>query len=102
MTIQSQEKQKNYLSIILSAILFMAVIVVLLISRNNPNTFGLGRVVMCYLVVIVGSIVSFILSFKARRNVGLFTASIIASSALFIVVSIFTFFLAVANGISEP
>lgn len=102
MTTQSQEKQKNYHSIILSAILFLAVIVVLLISRNNPNTFGLGRVIICYLVVIVGSIVAFILSFKAKKNVGLFTASIVASSTLFIVVSIFTFLLAVANGISEP
>lgn len=102
MTSQSQEKQNNFISIILNTFLFIAALIVLYISRNNPNTFDLDKVVICYLIVIVGSIVSFILSFKSRKNSGLFIVSIVSSSVLFVVMTVITFLLAVANGISEP
>ncbi|WP_411411404.1 hypothetical protein [Niallia sp. BSM11] len=81
---------------------FIAVIVVLYISRHHPNTFSLDKVVICYLIVIAGSIVAFILSFKNRINSALFVVSIVSSPVLIVIMSIITFLLALANGISEP
>lgn len=65
-----------------------------------PKFFELGTLVLLYLVILLGFIVSFIFGLKSKGSFKIF--SIVANIVLFLGVGVITFFLALANGISEP
>ncbi|MCM3216788.1 hypothetical protein WKH57_24980 [Niallia taxi] len=83
-------------SVILSSVLIVAAIVIFIM----PKFFELGTLVLLYLVILLGFIVSFIFGLKSKGSFKIF--SIVANIVLFLGVGGITFFLALANGISEP
>lgn len=83
-------------SVILSSVLIVAAIVIFIM----PTVFELGTLVISYLVILLGFIVSFVFGLKSKGSYKIF--SIVANIVLFLGVGVVTFFLALANGISEP
>jgi len=83
-------------SVILSSVLIVAAIVIFIM----PKIFELGTLVLLYLVILLGFIVSFIFGLKSKGSFKIF--SIVANIVLFLAVGGVTFLLALANGISEP
>lgn len=83
-------------SVILSSVLIVAAIVIFIM----PKVFELGTLVLLYLVILLGFIVSFVFGLKSKGSYRIF--SIVANIVLFLGVGVVTFLLALANGISEP
>jgi len=83
-------------SVILSSVLFIFAIIIFIL----PKIFELGNVVLLYIVILFGFIVSFFFGLKSKGHMKIFC--IVTNIVLFLGVGVVTFLLALAYGISEP
>ncbi|MDN4603934.1 MULTISPECIES: hypothetical protein [Paenibacillus] len=100
MSEQTQGTRKGINPILLTVLLVVASIVILMVGRQFPNS-NLWVWIILYLIIDIGFIVSMILGIKTKDK-PLMVFSILSNTVFFILLSIWIFLLALANGISEP
>ncbi|AYV66320.1 MULTISPECIES: hypothetical protein [Niallia] len=94
----NQKNKKEFISIILTLFLFLASIAVFLFVRGSNLTLWIP--ISLYLLIDLGLLVSLIIGVQSKnKNIKIF--SILSNIILLIPITIWTYFLLLANGISE-
>ncbi|PAD89414.1 hypothetical protein CHH55_03165 [Niallia circulans] len=94
----SQKNKKEFISLILTLFLFLASIAVFLFVRRSNLTLWIP--ISLYLLIDLGLLVSLIIGIQSNnKSIKIF--SILSNIILMIPITIWTYFLLLANGISE-
>lgn len=95
---QKQKNKKEFISISLTLVLFLAAIAVFLFVRG-PN-LNLWIPISLYLLIDIGLLVSLLIGVQSNnKSIKLF--SILSNITVMIPISVWVYFLLLANGISE-
>lgn len=97
---QIQENKSEVKPIILTVILVVTALIILFVMRQFPNT-DLWISIILYVIIDIGFLIAMFLGIKTRK-MPIIMFSVISNSIFFLLLSVFIFFLAIANGISEP
>lgn len=97
---QIRENQNEVKPIILTVLLIVTALIILFVMRQFPNT-DLWISIVLYVIIDIGFLIAMFLGIKTKK-MPIIIFSVISNSIFFLLLSIFIFFLAIANGISEP